>query len=118
MTRRREEFSNKTRVQAWERSGGHCEQCTRKLFPGDIEYDHRIPDGLGGSNDLENCVVLCRSCHGVKTAKADVPQIAKAKRVSAKHFGAKKSTFGRLPGSRDSKFKKRIDGTVVRRDEA
>jgi 5-methylcytosine-specific restriction endonuclease McrA len=88
MTRRRE-FSNRTRLQAWERSGGKCEECGIKLQVGDRrEYDHQIPCGLGGDNSLDNCVVLCGPCHSSKTTREDVPRIAKAKRVAAKHSGA------------------------------
>lgn len=87
----RNEFSAKTKVAAFERSGGQCEQCTRKLYPGDFHYDHEIPDQLGGSNGLDNCRVLCRSCHGSKTAEFDIPHISKAKRIEQKHVGAQKS---------------------------
>ncbi|EDM70802.1 HNH nuclease [Roseobacter sp. AzwK-3b] len=114
MTRR--EFSNRTRFQAWERARGKCEECGVKLNVGDRrEFDHRIPCGLGGDNSLENCVVLCAACHRDKTDTEDIPRIAKAKRVAAKHTGAfrPKST---IPGSKGSKWKRKMDGTVVRRD--
>jgi 5-methylcytosine-specific restriction protein A len=39
--------------------------------------------------------------------------IAKAKRVVDKHRGIRK--MSRFPGSRDSKFKKKMDGSVVLR---
>jgi hypothetical protein len=32
--------------------------------------------------------VLCKTCHGAKTAKQDVPAIAKSKRVRNKHINA------------------------------
>lgn len=119
----RREFSTKVKLSAWKRSGGRCEPgrvahmsevgCGRKLFIGDINYDHVDPDGLTGEPTLENCAVLCRSCHSIKTTKVDVPNIARAKRRERGAAGIRKrSTFA---CSRDSKFKKRIDGTVVRR---
>lgn len=114
MTRR--EFTTKIKVAAFKRAEGFCEACGAFLQGGRVEYDHRIPDALGGDPTLENCEVLCKNCHGAKTAKKDVPQIAKAKRVEAQHIGAK-TTRNPLPGSKASKFKKRIDGTVVRRDQ-
>lgn len=89
MTRTRSEFSAKVRVAAFERSEGRCESCGVTIRPGNgPEYDHRVPDALGGPATLDNCDVLCRSCHGAKTAKGDVPQIAKAKRVQRKHISA------------------------------
>lgn len=76
----RREFSQKVKAAAAMRANGHCEECTRRLSTGDFHYDHDIPDGLGGAATLDNCRVLCRSCHSVKTAQVDVPRIAKAKR--------------------------------------
>lgn len=105
MTRKRTEFAAKVRVAAFERAGGCCEECSVSIRPGNgPEYDHRIPDALGGEATLENCAVLCRNCHGAKTAKQDVPRIAKAKRVHAKHIGAKPKR--RMPY-------RRMDGTPV-----
>ena len=95
MTRRRE-FPAKVKVAAFDRAQGRCEECTVEIRPGNgPEYDHRIPDALGGEPVLDNCAVLCRSCHGAKTAREDVPRIAKAKRVAAKHIGARPKT--RMP---------------------
>src|SRR3990167_11415951 len=86
----RQEFTAKIKAAAAMRANGHCENCTRKLMPGDFHYDHEIPDGLGGNPTLENCRVLCRSCHKVKTTTADVPRIAKAKRNFRTSRGIKK----------------------------
>ncbi len=104
----RREFSTKVRVAAFQRSGGHCEKCTVKLYPGKIHYDHINPDGLTGEPTIANCAVLCVPCHNEKTTKIDVPAIAQAKRREAKHLGAKKpkrpwpkrSFSSRPPGSR------------------
>lgn len=84
----RREFPAKVKALAFERCHGACETCTRRLFPGDIHYDHRIADGIGGEPTLENCQVLCKSCHAIKTNKSDIPTIAKSKRVRRKHIGA------------------------------
>jgi len=113
MTRLRQEFSKKVRLMAWDRAGGRCEACTRKLFVGDIFYDHINPDGLTGAPVAANCQVLCRSCHAVKT-KADVANIARAKRCEAKHLSIR-STSRPMPGSRQSRFKMKIGGGVVDR---
>lgn len=110
----RREFPKAVKLAAWERCGGRCEECTAYLFPGRFQYDHDIPDGLGGEPTLANCVVRCSACHGTKTAKIDVPRIAKAKRVQANHLGIKKAKRP-MPGSRASGLKKCMDGRVVRR---
>lgn len=86
----RREFTRKVMSAAWERCGGRCEHCTAKLFPGHIEYDHIIPDALGGEPTLDNCQVLCTACHSAKTGKIDVPTIRKSDRIRDKHHGATK----------------------------
>lgn len=86
----RREFSTKVRLEALARCMGHCEQCTRKLWDcSDYNYDHIIPDQLGGEPVLSNLQVLCKACHKLKTTSEDVPRIAKAKRQEKKHFGIK-----------------------------
>lgn len=112
----RREFSKPIMRDAFNRAGGKCEHCTRKLYTGDIHYDHRIPDAMGGEPTLANCQVLCRSCHSVKTTKADVPAIAKAKRLEDKRLGIKLRKSRPMPGSRASGIKRKFDGTVERRD--
>ena len=83
----RKEFPAEVRKQAWKRCAGKCEKCTAKLFPGKFEYDHIRPDGLGGEPTLENCQVLCSSCHLPKTVEEDRPIMQKADNIRAKHFG-------------------------------
>lgn len=115
----RHEFSKKTMGEAYERSEGLCEGILasgeRCCFPVDRRkhFDHIIPDALGGDNSLINCAVLCLPCHGKKTQKIDAPMIAKAKRNYNKHRGIRKPS--RFPGSRDSRWKKKISGEVVQR---
>lgn len=112
----RREFSKKVRMAAWARCNGRCEDCTAKLRPGKYEYDHDLPDGLGGEPTLENCRVRCTNCHSTKTAKRDIPMIAKADRSKAKFIGAKKSTRP-MPGSRQSPWKHKVGGGWERRDQ-
>lgn len=88
----RAEFSAKTKEQAFARAGGQCENCGVKLFPGNIDYDHRIPCEQGGGNDLGNCQVLCVNCHrgaGGKTSQ-DAKTRARARKARRSHIGAKK----------------------------
>ncbi len=104
----RQEFSAKTKVQAYERSKGRCEACGARLQVGHTRYDHLLPDGLGGLPNLENCRVVCTTCDAPKTA-ADQRQIAKATRQHRKHIGAVKKRW-------ISKWKKMPDGRVVLRE--
>lgn len=117
----RREFPSSVRVVAFTRAGGRCEMCTSRLSPGNVHYDHRIADGLGGEPVLENCSVLCRSCHGAKTfvgdglQAGDVTRIAKAKRVAAKNIGAREKRGPALMGTKRTGWKHKISGEWVRR---
>lgn len=113
--RDREEFTRKVKVAAWERAGGRCEQeteagygdtfrinrCNKKLFPGDINYDHVIPWAISFDSSLSNCQCLCKAHHLLKTTSADIPTIAKGKRIAANHIGATKTKrgFHKPPGT-------------------
>lgn len=108
----RREFSKPVKREALKRAGGKCEGCGA-LFGIKFHFDHDIADGLGGEPTLDNCKVLCHACHDEKTRKHDVPLIAKTKRIQDKHNGIKKPS--RFPGSKSSKFKKKISGEVVLR---
>jgi 5-methylcytosine-specific restriction enzyme A len=111
----RREFSNYVKAQAALRANGKCESCTARLLTGGYHYDHRVPAAMGGDASEDNCQVLCKACHGLKTTKADVPNIAKAKRRERKHLGIRpKSKF---PCGKSSKFKRTVDGRVVLRAE-
>ena len=92
---------------------GRCPKCTRELRKGHWQCDHIIPLILGGRHEAGNLQPLCTTpCHSAKSA-LDLKLKAKVARVRKKHLGLKKQS--RFPGSRDSKFKKRIDGTMVLR---
>lgn len=87
-------FSAKVKKAAWERSGGVCEavgriyglpsgtRCTTVLEPGKYDRDHYpLPAHAEGSNTLENCWCVCKSCHLYKTRNFDIPYEAKRKRI-------------------------------------
>lgn len=93
----RTEFTRKTKQEALQRSGLRCEaagtrygfeegqRCNCSLSLG-VQYDHAVPDALGGGNSLENCLAICVQCHRFKT-KNDVKQIAKSNRQRDKASG-------------------------------
>jgi 5-methylcytosine-specific restriction endonuclease McrA len=100
----RREFSNWAKAQVALRANGRCERCTARLT-GRYNYDHIIPDALGGEPTVENCQLLCKACHSEKTTKTDVPRIAKTKRQGRKHAGIKKP--------RSIRAWRKFDGTPV-----
>ena len=119
----RAEFSKDTRRQALKRSGGFCEaigrvyglnpgqRCNAKLSYG-VEFDHYpIRAADGGSNELNNCVAVCKKCHRWKTAKIDIPQSAKAKRIEEKRLGINDAGQG-FATNRTGPFRRRLNGTL------
>lgn len=110
----RREFPGKVRALAFERAGGCCEKCGVRLGAGKVHYDHVLPDALGGEPTLENCAVLCRPCHGEKTAKEDVPRIRKADRQRRRHIGAHQSKHP-IPGGKNHPLKRKLNGLTVLR---
>lgn len=97
--------------------GGKCASCVRNLgLAGEpIEFDHIIALINGGENREANLQALCPFCHRGKTAE-DVAEKSTVARKRKKALGLTKTRFP-LPGSRGSKWKRKIGGGVVRRDE-
>lgn len=112
MTRR--EFPASVKREAWRRCGGFCESCHADVRGRRVEYDHVIPDGTNGKPTLENCEVLCKPCHDVKTGKVDAPRISKTRRVENKVAGI---TTRRKQKIGDPRFRRKVDGSTVRREE-
>jgi hypothetical protein len=111
----RREFSRKTKAARFEHCKGLCERCGAKLRPGRFHYDHVKPTGwLAGDASFENCECICAPCHREKTG-VEAAAKAKGDRLRDKAIGALKSR-NPLPGGRQSPWKRKMDGTVVRRD--
>lgn len=129
MTRR--EFSKPTREAAHRRSGGVCEchllakagipgfkaeGCGCTLGPGNTFYEHIIQDGAGGEPTLENCAVLTKTCWRLKTDTIDAPVVAKVIRQHQRDIGIGRRNGPPMDGSRNSRFRRRMNGAVeVRR---
>ena len=98
---------------------GVCPECGERinLARGDeIEADHVIPLGIGGTNDMSNFQAIHAECHARKT-KTDKTQIAKAKRVARKHDGSWPKSKRPLPGGKGAKLKRKVGGKVVARKD-
>jgi len=98
-----------------------CYLCGDVIDPaaGDAwDAEHMNPRALSDDDSATNVAPAHAgkgSCHAEKT-KIDVGRIAKSKRVRDKHFGIKRASRP-MAGSRASPWKRRMDGTVVRRDQ-
>ena len=106
----------RVKLRIFEAHGGRCYLSGRKINPGDAyDFDHKLALCNGGENRESNLAPVLRVEHRKKTAD-DVNIRAKADRVRKKHLGIwKPKTI--VPGSKASPWKKRADGTVVRRDQ-
>jgi len=113
----RKRITTKMRVEIFERENGICHFCNLKVQSGE-EWDvsHEIPLEIGGEDGGTNLRVAHRVCHRVHTSKVDIPRIAKTKRMKAKHLGAVRSKTP-LPAGKWSKWKKKMDGSIVLRDK-
>ncbi len=116
---RRRHIGPRERLAIFEAAGGRCHLCGDKIdgTAQRWEVEHVVPLELGGdetkgSGNLQPAHV---GCHRVKTT-ADAGRIAKAKRVEARHKGARRSSR-QLPGGKGSAWKHKIGVGWVRRED-
>ncbi len=113
MTRR--SLTRNQRVRVFDEANGVCHICGQKITVGqEWEVEHIIPIGLTGSDKPENMHPAHIKCHKSKT-RADKKQIAKAVRQRANHLGVKRKQGRPMAGTVASGWKKKMDGTAVRR---
>ena len=106
----------RVRVRVFQRCGGVCHLSGIKIRPGDEwDMDHVRALCNGGENRESNLAPALRDKHREKTA-SDVAQKSKDARVRARHLGVLPISRNPVPGSKASKWKKKVDGTVVLRN--
>jgi 5-methylcytosine-specific restriction enzyme A len=104
----------RVRLRVFDAHHGICALSGRKIQAGDKwELDHKKALINGGEHREGNLQPVLSTAHKVKTAQ-DVALKAKVDRVRKKHLGleSKKAT---IAGSKASKWKRKIDGTIVPR---
>lgn len=106
----------RVRLRVFERNQGLCQcGCEMVIFAGDKwETDHLVALINGGENRESNLRTLLAKHHKTKSAE-DVALKAMVTRKRMSHLGIKRRKGPPMAGSRGSKFKKRVDGTVVPR---
>lgn len=117
-TTRRRSLSGHSRLKVWERSGGICVVCGHPI---DGVRDRWIVEHiraleLGGADEFDNMGPAHEACGRDKT-RDDHAAAAQAKRRKIRHLGAQAVTYP-LPASKRSALKRKVDGTVVRRDDS
>ncbi|MCD8313457.1 MAG: DUF262 domain-containing protein [Bacteroidales bacterium] len=62
-------FTDKMKIEAYERQDGICPMCGRHFEIDQMEGDHITPWHLGGHTTAENCQMLCKDCNRQKGGK-------------------------------------------------
>lgn len=125
MTRTVKEWIGKTadtpvparvKLRVWLKHNGICHLSGRKIRPGDPwDVDHVKAIINGGENRESNLAPALREKHREKTAR-DMAEKSRTYRKRKFNLGIRKpSTFA---CSRNSKWKKKLDGTVVLRERS
>jgi 5-methylcytosine-specific restriction endonuclease McrA len=105
-------LSQKKRAELVLAQGGRCAMCGNKLQPGHIEFDHIQALEHDGDNAPDNWRAICASpCHKMKT-RTDHQARGKRDRIAV---GGRQKKGPPMAGSRASRFKRCMDGTVVAR---
>lgn len=92
-----------------------CASCGVELGGARLpEFDHTVALVLGGENRESNLRCLCIPCHGKKTAQ-DVAQKATDYRIMKKHLGIGTGRKALIPGSKGTRWRKKINGQTVER---
>lgn len=92
-----------------------CPDCGQPIRQGQsVHFDHAVPLADGGEHSEINLRAIHeRPCHKIKTA-LEALQRAEARTHQKKAYGLTKSKHP-MPGSRASRWKRRMDGTIVER---
>lgn len=104
---------NRVKDRIIERYHGQCAKCSRFLRAGYIAFDHITALINGGKHCETNLQPLCTvPCHEEKT-REDVATKSRSYRRRTRHLGIKKRDG--FSTNKACGWKKRMDGTVVRR---
>ena len=103
----------RVRLRIFERAGGVCHLSGRRIRPGEEwECEHVLALCNGGEHRESNLAPALVAPHREKT-KEDRRIKARNDRIRKRHVGIRRKST--MPGSKDSPFKRKLDGTIVRR---
>lgn len=119
-TTHRKRLTPRQRLSVWEREKGICCICHAPIDGVREKWivEHVIALELGGLDDESNMAPAHKACAAAKTGgkDGDHARAAKAKRAKRRHIGISESK-NPLPGGKRSRWKKKMDGSVVPRDD-
>jgi hypothetical protein len=110
-------MSPRRALSIWEQNKGVCCLCETQIDGArdDWYIEHKRALELGGADkDDRNLGPAHYRCKPTKDA-ADHSAAARAKRIKRRHLGIKSRKGPPIIGSRDSGWKRKMDGTLVRR---
>lgn len=82
----------------------------------EVDCDHTLPLQDGGANDEDNLRILLRKHHAKKTKAENIARgVERRHKAKALTTTRARKAAGGFQTNRNSKFKKRMDGTVVLR---
>jgi len=106
----------RVKIRLYGLASGQCQICGIGLMRAKSwNADHIVALINGGENRESNLQVICANCHASKTA-SDVAEKATVARKRKKHLGIKPKPKRPLMGTKASGWRKRMDGTVEKRD--
>lgn len=109
----RKRLTSAQRFALLKRENHTCHLCETTIQVGQAwDVSHEIPLELGGADDDVNRRAAHRKCHRDYTARVDIPAIARAKRIEAKHYAGRSSARPMRFGRHDT-LKRKMDGSVV-----
>lgn len=108
--------SKRARLEIFNAAQGKCHICGRKIqVTEQWEVEHIIPLAMGGEDAGSNLAPAHKSCHRQKTNE-DLGNLARAKRRAAYHNHTRISKTP-LPFGKQSKWKRKLNGKIVSRDD-
>ncbi|QRM28259.1 HNH endonuclease signature motif containing protein [Microvirga sp. VF16] len=114
-TTRRRKLTPRQRLAIWERARGICVLCEQPIDGVRERWiiEHIRALELGGLDEPDNMGPAHETC-GLRKTQDDHRRAAKAKKQKIQHLGAAQSKRP-MPCGRQSRWKKRLDGTIVPR---
>jgi 5-methylcytosine-specific restriction endonuclease McrA len=115
-TTQRRKLTPRQRLAIWERARGICVLCEQPIDGVRDRWiiEHIRALELGGPDGPGNMGPAHEFC-GLRKTQDDHRRTAKAKRQKIQHLGAAQSKRP-MPCGRQSRWKKRLDGTIVPRE--